>query len=129
MAAAVMEPVSSQHQISPENTSLEQKVTREDTWDTYNFEWLFDPERMDHLPIEEQVKLYKQRDLHKVKFFKTACKIFGAPRSRKRVIVAPPMHTMEDKATTDFPEDRTVSELKPKVLPPSMPSREQLDVS
>ena len=38
-----------------------------DSWDTYNFEWLFDVNRIDHLPIEEQLKIYKHRDLGKVK--------------------------------------------------------------
>jgi hypothetical protein len=128
MSATVSQPVPPP-QIPPKRMPPELKITREESWDTYNLEWLFDPDRMDHLPVEEQVKLYKQRDLAKVKFFKTACKIFGAPKSRKRVIIAPPMHTAEDKEVTVVPEERTVSELKPKVQPPSMPTQEQLDVS
>ena len=54
-------------------------------------QWLFDPTRIDHLPIEDQLKLYKSRDLAEVKTYKYATKIWGAPLSRKRVIVAPPM--------------------------------------
>ena len=40
-----------------------------DSWSTYNFEWLFDLDRIDHLPIEEQLKLFKHRDLGKVCFY------------------------------------------------------------
>lgn len=71
-------------------TQLEQPCST-DSWDEYNFNWLFDPDRFDHLPIEEQVKRYKCRDLRQAKLYKCAAKIWGEPRSRIRRIVAPPM--------------------------------------
>ena len=55
-------------------------------WDSYGLEWLFDPDRTDHLPIDEQLKLYQQRDLTRTKVFKFARRIWGGPPSRKRVI-------------------------------------------
>lgn len=54
----------------------------------YNFDRLFDPDQLDHLPIEEQLKRYKSRDLRKVKVYKCAAKIWGPPLSRTRRIVA-----------------------------------------
>ena len=75
------------------NTTQLEQLCSSDSWDEYNFDWLFDPDRFDHLPIEEQVKLYKSRDLRQAKLYKCAAKIWGEPRSRVRRIVAPPMCT------------------------------------
>jgi len=73
---------------SPEvaNDSLEPLF--DDDWDTYNLEWLFDPDRTDHLTIDEQLKLYQQRNLRRTKVYKFASKIWGSPASRKRVFYA-----------------------------------------
>ena len=78
--------------------------------------WLFDPTRVDHLPIEDQLKLYKSRDLAEVKSYKYATKIWGAPLSRKRVIIAPPMERSEKppepfhsaKVTADLDVKKTI---------------------
>ena len=85
------------------------------SWQTYNFEWLFDPERFDHLPIEEQLKLYKHRDLKHTKIYKIAARIWGAPLSRKRKIVAPPMNTTWEQGplSTGIKAQQINSELKP----------------
>lgn len=77
------------------------------------FHWLFDPTRVDHLPIEEQLKLYKSRDLAEVKAYKYATKIWGAPISRKRVIVAPPMEQNEQSSHT-FPTSQVTANLAPR---------------
>ena len=61
------------------------------TLSDYCLKWLFDPHRRDHLPIEEQLQYFKQRDLRKVKVYKLATSLWGAPESRKRRIVAPRM--------------------------------------
>ncbi|CAH1783951.1 unnamed protein product, partial [Owenia fusiformis] len=54
-------------------------------------ERLYDVDNMDHIPEDKRLDQFQQRDLHKTHFYKTAAKIFGPPKSRKRVIIAPPM--------------------------------------
>ena len=73
---------------SPETTNNNVEPLFDDDWDTYNLEWLFDPDRTDHLTIDEQLKLYQQRNLKRTKVYKLASRIWGAPASRKRVIYA-----------------------------------------
>ena len=85
------------------------------SWKTYNFEWLYDPNRFDHLPIDEQLKLYKHRDLKQTKIYKFAAQIWGAPQSRKRKIVAPPMNANWDDITAVNIRPQPInSELKPQ---------------
>jgi hypothetical protein len=60
--------------------------------DSYNFDWLFDPKRMDHLPVNEQLKLYKQRDLGQSKLFRFGINLWETLPSRKRRLVAPLMN-------------------------------------
>lgn len=60
---------------------------------SYPLHRLFDEYNMDHIPVNERLGLFKQRDLAHVKHYKAAVKIFGGPLSRKRVMVAPPMET------------------------------------
>ena len=60
---------------------------------SYDMQRLFDPYNFDHIPEEERLKIFKQRDLPHIKHYKAAVKIFGGPPCRKRVIVAPPMET------------------------------------
>ncbi|GFR88716.1 EF-hand calcium-binding domain-containing protein 12 [Elysia marginata] len=60
---------------------------------SYDLQRLFDPYNFDHIPKEERLKLFKQRDLPHIKHYKAAVKIFGGPPCRTRVIVAPPMET------------------------------------
>ena len=67
-------------------------LDNDDTLSSFNFDWLFDPDRIDHLPIAEQLERYTKRDLAKVKLYKIATKIWGAPLSRKRYIEAGPMY-------------------------------------
>ena len=95
---------------------------------TYNLQWLFDPDRIDHLPIEEQLKLFKQRDLKKTKIFKIASNIWGGPLSRKRLCVAPPMYESRTEHVHPFASQQMVvtSELKPQVPVPIPPSKEEL---
>ncbi|XP_041460330.1 LOW QUALITY PROTEIN: EF-hand calcium-binding domain-containing protein 12-like [Lytechinus variegatus] len=52
---------------------------------------LFNPDSTEFLPMEEQLKLYKHRDLSLTKTYITAARVFGNPRVRKRVHVAPKM--------------------------------------
>lgn len=60
---------------------------------SYPLNRLFDEYNLDHIPVDERLGLFKQRDLAHVKHYKAAVKIFGGPLSRKRVMIAPPMET------------------------------------
>ncbi|XP_001199549.3 EF-hand calcium-binding domain-containing protein 12 isoform X1 [Strongylocentrotus purpuratus] len=60
-------------------------------WLDFGLERLFNPESTEFLPMEEQLKLYKHRDLIRSKTYTTAARVFGNPRVRKRVHVAPKM--------------------------------------
>ncbi|XP_022302015.2 EF-hand calcium-binding domain-containing protein 12-like [Crassostrea virginica] len=60
---------------------------------SYPMNRLFDEYNLDHIPVEDRLSLFKQRDLAHVKHYKAAVKIFGGPLSRKRIMVAPPMET------------------------------------
>ncbi|XP_033100475.1 EF-hand calcium-binding domain-containing protein 12-like isoform X2 [Anneissia japonica] len=53
---------------------------------------LFNPDNSEYLPIEEQIQYYKQRDLSQTKNYGTLLRIWGQPKSRRRVIIAPPMN-------------------------------------
>ncbi|XP_071817485.1 EF-hand calcium-binding domain-containing protein 12-like isoform X2 [Apostichopus japonicus] len=68
-------------------------------WSDYGLKRLFNPESWEFLPIKDQLKHYKARDLHKSKVFATAKKIWGSTRIRKRTFIAPPMNNMEGKDT------------------------------
>ena len=89
---------------------------------TYSLEWLFDPNNFDHLSVEDQLKLYKQRDLKRVKLYKWAARVWGKPPTRKRVIEAPPMYTSWQESSLPVKIDRPPmnSQLKPQqsVVPP-----------
>ncbi|XP_069062420.1 EF-hand calcium-binding domain-containing protein 12 [Pleurodeles waltl] len=54
----------------------------------------------------EMPKKYKERDLQKTHFFRIAARTFGPPKSRRRIIVAPPMEklSLEDTQVTHPPE-------------------------
>ncbi|CAH1265016.1 EFCAB12 [Branchiostoma lanceolatum] len=62
----------------------------------FGFQWLFDPNDLAYLPIQEQLKHYKQRQLFPNLYYRVASKSFGPPVSRRRVIIAPPMSTADD---------------------------------
>ncbi|XP_070559014.1 EF-hand calcium-binding domain-containing protein 12-like [Ptychodera flava] len=64
-------------------------------WSDLGLTRLFNPNNSEFLPIEEQLKLYKQRDLSKTKYYKTVIKIWGNSKPRKRLIVAPKMERVE----------------------------------
>lgn len=61
---------------------------------SFDMERLFDHYNFDHIPTEKRLSLFKQRDLARVKYYKTAVKIFGGPSKRTRVHIAPPMKTL-----------------------------------
>ena len=66
-----------------------------DQWTDFRLDWLFDPDRQfDHLPIEDQVKMFKARDLRPGKTFNYAVKMFGPAGRRTRQIIAPSMSEM-----------------------------------
>lgn len=98
------------------------------SWSEYNLEWLFDPNRYNHLPIEEQLKLFKQPDLRRTKIFKTAAKIWGAPVSRKRRIIASMIQPDSDLDPVERPPIQLTSALKPQCPPPKKPSSTELRV-
>ncbi|XP_070559428.1 EF-hand calcium-binding domain-containing protein 12-like [Ptychodera flava] len=88
----------------------------DDAWADFGLQRLFNPNNIDFLPLEEQIKLYKQRDLAKTKAIRTEWKIWGEPRNRKRIIIAPPMEKITppirryDVTTERFSQvDRTPS--------------------
>ncbi|XP_071491417.1 EF-hand calcium-binding domain-containing protein 12-like [Diadema antillarum] len=62
-----------------------------DSWADFGLRRLFNPQSTEFLPMEEQLKLYKHRDLSATKKFSLAARVFGHPRIRKRIHVAPKM--------------------------------------
>ena len=101
------------------------------TLSDYCLKWLFDPTRRDHLPIEEQLQYYKQRDLRKVKVYKIAASLWGAPESRKRKIIAPPMEKVSNQrdinvASYTPPKVLTNNELRPQRPPIKQPTPEEI---
>ena len=128
MAAAVDVPQLQQNEAVPRPNSAKSDAS----WAEYNFDWLFDPNRFDHLPIEEQLKLYKQRDLKKTKAYKFAAKIWGAPRSRKRKIIAGPMRPGGNDNETSNPgaviskPSQITAPLNPQIPPPKLPSAAEI---
>lgn len=74
-------------------TEHARKKSREDnfSWeegvDDYNLSWLFDPNRNDHLPLEQQLKMYSRRDLRQSKLFNIGTRLWpNEEHSRRRVI-------------------------------------------
>ena len=53
---------------------------------SYCLQWLFDPNRIDDLPIEEQLKYYKKRDLRIGKITKIAQDVWKVPIKRKNLL-------------------------------------------
>ena len=79
-------------------------------------DWLFDPDRNDHLPIEKQLEFYSQRNLRDVKIYKIARRLWGNTFTRTRKIIAPPMSTKSSSADSECPPlvpPRSVTQLKP----------------
>ena len=99
------------------------------TWSDYCLKWLFDPHRRDHLPIEEQLQYYNQRDLRKVKVYKLAASLWGAPESRKRRIIAPPMEKVATQrgVTYSVPSLQTNSVLQPQKPRAKEPTPEEIE--
>ena len=101
------------------------------TLSDYCLRWLFDPTRRDHLPIEEQLQYYKQRDLRKVKVYKIAAKLWGSPESRKRKIIAPPMEKVSNQRDINIDayspsKVLTNTELRPQRPPIKEPTPEEI---
>ena len=101
------------------------------TLSDYCLKWLFDPSRRDHLPIEEQLQHYKQRDLRKVKVYKIAASLWGGPESRKRKIIAPPMEKVSNQrdvnvASYTTSKVLTDNELRPQRPPIKQPTSEKI---
>ena len=102
------------------------------TLSDYCLKWLFDPHRRDHLPIEEQLQYYRQRDLRKVKVYKLATSLWGAPESRKRRIIAPPMEKVANQRevkTNSYsaPSLQTNSVLQPQKPRAKEPTLEEIE--
>ena len=83
-----------------------------ETWSDLGLRRLFNPESTEFLPMEEQLKLYKHRDLTLTKTYATATRVFGNPRVRRRIHVAP---KMGDGAGRSVTEKMANAELKPQV--------------
>ena len=82
-------------------------------WSDYGFQWLFSPEASNsYLPVEEQIKQYKTRNLETSKMYIMASKLLGlgATQSRRRIITAPPM---TDKPRASLITTQANSSLKP----------------
>ena len=106
----------------------ESSTSTSSMWSDYRLQWLFDPNRYDHLPIEDQLQFFTQRDLRKVKIYKIATQIWGTPIKRKRKIIAPPMYP-ERNAVQNRPiklAPLVTSELKPQDPPPVLPTKEEI---
>lgn len=119
-----MEPGESAATEDEEESDVE-SCKSDDTLDDYCLEWLFDETRIDHLPINQQLNFYKQRDLRKVKIYKIATQIWGVKSHRKRVIVAPPKIKNTATGTEIDHVSRTCqfnSDLKPQKPPPKLPT-------
>jgi len=65
------------------------------TDDSYNLEWLFDQRRVDHLPIEDQLKLYHCRNLSRSKLFRFGIGLWDTLPPRKRRLTAPSMNLVD----------------------------------
>ncbi|XP_006631239.3 EF-hand calcium-binding domain-containing protein 12 isoform X2 [Lepisosteus oculatus] len=71
---------------------------------------------------EEQLRRVRQRDLFQTYFFKVAARTFGPPKSRERVIIAPPMPTADRdlQLTSDpAPPGPAVGQRRPRRAPPA----------
>ena len=102
------------------------------TLSDYCLKWLFDPHRRDHLPIEEQLQYYRQRDLRKVKVYKLAASLWGAPESRTRRIIAPPMEKVSNQRDVKInsysaPSLQTCSVLQPQKPRAKEPTPEEIE--
>ncbi|KAK6480836.1 hypothetical protein HHUSO_G18638 [Huso huso] len=62
--------------------------------------------------IDEDKPRYRQRNVFQTHFYRAAAKSFGAPKSRRRVLVAPPMLKYD-------PEDPVTIQTIPETLPDS----------
>lgn len=102
----------------------------------YCLPWLFDPNRHDHLPIEEQLQFYKHRNLRTVKIYKIATQMWGMQLKRKRIIEAPPMEQIVGSSTDDTPIDSFKmqkestmmnSQLKPQLPPEKKPTQAEVN--
>lgn len=83
-----------------------------DKWTTYSLDWLYDPNRFDHLPLDQQIALYKQRNLRKAKIFKLASTIWDSSYVRKRRFVAKSINLLPEITPiekTEYSSDKTKS--------------------
>ena len=111
----------------PAKLTTERRDSLDSEWSDYRLEWLFDPDRYDHLPIEEQLNFFAQRNLRKVKIYKIATQLWGAPIKRKRKIIAPAMYPEGTNPFRVPPSAPAItSELKPQKPPPVMPTKEEI---
>ncbi|XP_053544938.1 EF-hand calcium-binding domain-containing protein 12 [Bombina bombina] len=67
--------------------------------------------------VDDDLKMYKQRDLSQTYFFKVASRTFGPPKSRRRCIIAPPMENCELREDTkiilqEIPSNKTISDIE-----------------
>lgn len=56
----------------------------QDDDDPMGLKWLFDPRRIDHLAIKDQLSFYKHRDLIKGKVYNMGKKIWGRSTTKVR---------------------------------------------
>lgn len=91
-----------------------------DSESDYGIKMLFSPDSASYLPIEDQLRQYKTRNLEKSKVYLMAAKMWGlGVRSRKRIIIAPPMTdkpresqiTTQANVTLNPPTSRTPGKL------------------
>ena len=72
--------------------------------DSYDLEWLFDQGRVDHLPIDDQLKLYRSRDLGRSKLFRFGIGLWDTLPPRKRRLTAPAMNPIDHSEAIDDSE-------------------------
>ncbi|XP_064604697.1 EF-hand calcium-binding domain-containing protein 12-like isoform X2 [Liolophura sinensis] len=69
---------------------------------SFELQRLFDPFNLDHIPEEKRMKRFRQRNMAHVRHYKAAVKFFGAPHSRRRILIAPSMETPMRHRTGEY---------------------------
>lgn len=104
----------------PQRDSRDADMTSGDI--SFELQRLFDPFNLDHIPEEKRVKRFRQRNMAHVRHYKAAVKFFGAPHSRRRILIAPSMETPMRHRTGEYMNK--VSYPDPPILSTDMKPRE-----
>ncbi|XP_063072781.1 EF-hand calcium-binding domain-containing protein 12 [Engraulis encrasicolus] len=79
-------------------------------------ERLTTPLTREKIEMDELAQGYKRRDLLQTYFYKIACRVLGEPKTRRRVVIAPPMREVNNAQKSP-----TGGQHRPKKIPPLDP--------